>query len=111
MQTLHVTMKVVFAGMDATSQPAGSPHVTLFIHSAEQCFSLTTNQPEQCFSAKFQTSERSRNVILCFSLLLLVLLACIDRAKTLQYARVYVYYFAANNAYSKTKLKQKRIIN
>ena len=23
-----------------------------------QCFSLTTNQPEQCFSAKFQTSER-----------------------------------------------------
>ena len=49
---------VVFAGLEETSQPAGSPHATLFIYSAEQCFSLTTNQPEQYFSAKFQTSER-----------------------------------------------------
>jgi len=54
----YYQVKVVFAGMDATSQPAGSPHVTLFIHSAEQCFSLTTNQPEQYFPAKFQTSEQ-----------------------------------------------------
>ena len=52
-----------FAGLEETSQPAGSLHATLFIKPAKQCFPLTTNQPEQYFSAKFQTSERGHCVV------------------------------------------------
>ena len=55
----QLVMMVVFAGLRKSASRLVPPHMTLFIHSAEQCFSLTTNQPEQCFSAKFQTSERS----------------------------------------------------
>jgi len=51
-----------FAGLEETSQPAGPPHALLFIKPAEQYFSLTTNQPKQCFSANFQTSERTNGV-------------------------------------------------
>ena len=52
----------MFAGLNQTSQPAASPLKLLFTKPAEQYFSLTTNQPEQCFSAKFQTSERGHTL-------------------------------------------------
>ena len=45
---------------DWFSQPAGPPHELLFTKPAKQCFSTTTNLPEQCFLAKFQTSERGQ---------------------------------------------------
>ena len=54
----NIDIKAAFAGMNQTSQPAGLSLTLLFIKPAEQCFSLTTNQPEQYFSVKFQTSER-----------------------------------------------------
>jgi len=54
-------VKLFFSGLNQTSQPAASPLKLLFTKPAEQCFSLTTNQLEQCFSAKFQTSERGRS--------------------------------------------------
>ena len=55
-------VKLFFSGLNQTSQPAASPLKLLFTKPAEQCFSLTTNQPEQYFSAKFQTSERSHKM-------------------------------------------------
>ena len=58
----NIDIKAAFAGMNQTSQPVGFPLTLLFIKPAEQCFSLTTKQPEQCFSAKFQTSERAQRL-------------------------------------------------
>ena len=42
-----------------TNQPAAPPLNLLFTKTAEQCFSLTIIQPEQCFSAKFQTNNEA----------------------------------------------------
>ena len=68
------TLMGSFAGLTETSQPAGTPLKLLFIKQAEQCFSLTTNQPEQCFSAKFQTSERGQYFWMPQTVLLSVML-------------------------------------
>ena len=56
----NIDIKAAFAGMNQTSQPAASPLKLLFTKPAEQCFSLTTNQPEQCFSAKFRPANRAK---------------------------------------------------
>ena len=50
----RLTGDVALSGVrwsEETSQPAGPPHVTLFIHSAEQCF-----------STRFHTSEQGRDL-------------------------------------------------
>ena len=48
----------LFAGLKFSASRLISTLKLLFTKPAKQYFSLTTNQPEQCFSAKFQTNER-----------------------------------------------------
>jgi len=55
-------IKVPFAGLRRPASRLVPSHALLFTKPAEQCFSLTTNQPKQCFSTKFQTSERGQKL-------------------------------------------------
>ena len=51
-----------FAGLDSSSQPADPPHSLLFTKPAEQCFSLPTNQLEQCFQPSFRPANGAHDI-------------------------------------------------
>jgi len=51
-------MKISGIQFLSSSEPRSAYPVFDLFFQPEQYFSLTTIQPEQCFSAKFQTSER-----------------------------------------------------